>query len=873
MTLEAAIASGPMNNGDNLTINGGAVVTCTQTPSVLIGSLTINDGDLFIDGLNISSGNIINFIGEYNTSVVVNGRGIFKITGDWFSLGTTDGTDNQSIDLSSYYGSSFVDVINGLWIETGRRIYYDTEVGDAPEIYDWVEKSSDKTLRGMILENNTTNKYLVVKLLTGVLADDDDICVVKLVDDKGPDMQVSWTAKVNHASGDIKEAGIYHPFGNAVTNRTAYLTEFGTGFGGLCFAHVGGTSSLTLGGVTGGFKPPSGCDIKVPNVNIGTSDITNYVAGDIYTGVITAAEGVRWNLSGTSGSLDFSVCNLGSSYFSALSLYSVFMEYVAYNIAMGSGKLPIKPLFDTCICANDPYGRNSGSLSTTAFSDLVSGGEARDCLNLFVEQNAGGFRADTSVDILFDRCICILGGLVKSSIEHFELYVVKGALIRNCVLVSHMNAAAVGWPQRLDSDGSSDIVVENMYVGYTNDGTQSLYTSTGIRDFHLKESSNVMIKGFREVLGSSSLIALVGIYDSNNIKVRAFGMIDEKITRSDINCSKLVEFSGLCSDIDIARVWFDGGLVEEFIGTLVTARNTIISNCSSDYAGMVEVLSGDSILFRGIHACSGYPGGTNGVDLTLAGAFGYQVHDGFNSDTTGWVACLMIPNGVIANKSTVIAGNPKFFKDCDLDMVSGDIIEFEQSYYMLGHTGFTGQFTAVIGSASYGADEWPNIDIYFQYDLNDGNGWNGSWLDVRTAANLTGISVDPADGVKLKFRLEATGTQVDMSGLVLATTTTIAAQKANFYPIDQVECDVNMTNIVVGSQYRIQKTSDGSELASGVAGTTTATETLALPSGTQIDVIVRKGSSGTKYLPFETSGVTNETEITVYIAQVEDSIA
>ena len=58
-TLEECITAGSMVNGENLTINTGAVVTCTATPSILIGQVTINEGRLFVDGVNISSGNVM----------------------------------------------------------------------------------------------------------------------------------------------------------------------------------------------------------------------------------------------------------------------------------------------------------------------------------------------------------------------------------------------------------------------------------------------------------------------------------------------------------------------------------------------------------------------------------------------------------------------------------------------------------------------------------------------------------------------------------------------------------------------------------------------------------------------------------------------
>jgi len=63
MTLAAVIALGLLD-GENITINNGAVVTQTQTNTVLIGRITTNEGVFHQDGLNISAGNSITLVGE-----------------------------------------------------------------------------------------------------------------------------------------------------------------------------------------------------------------------------------------------------------------------------------------------------------------------------------------------------------------------------------------------------------------------------------------------------------------------------------------------------------------------------------------------------------------------------------------------------------------------------------------------------------------------------------------------------------------------------------------------------------------------------------------------------------------------------------------
>ncbi len=93
------------------------------------------------------------------------------------------------------------------------------------------------------------------------------------------------------------------------------------------------------------------------------------------------------------------------------------------------------------------------------------------------------------------------------------------------------------------------------------------------------------------------------------------------------------------------------------------------------------------------------------------------------------------------------------------------------------------------------------------------------------------------------------------------------------YPIDQVECDVVLNGIVVDSRYWIYDSDTDTELADGTASADPVTETITVPSGTNLLIRVRKSSAGVKYEPFITTAVTNTTEINVAIIQQVDEIA
>jgi len=877
MTLEAAIAAGPMTDGDNLTINNGAIVTCTQTPSILMGQIDINDGELKIDGENISSGNLINFVGELTEEINVNGRGKLTVNGDWYSIGTTDGSNSQVIDLSSATGSDYwdgdfcIDSIPMIQIETGRRITFDNASGVTPEVDDWVYKTSDLSVMGRIVQVEST--YLVVRFLTGSLADDDAIEVRKIVDNNGPDYQISWTANVNSGSGDIKESGVYQEFGNTRANGTAYISYFHHGVGGFVFDHDFQSTDLTLGsasGSTGGFVPPSGCDIRAPNVHFCTSDISNYGSGNTYN---TSDDETTWyNLVTTSaGDIEFSICNFGNAFFGCTGAYAYSAEYCGATVCMGSAAVKQKALFSHCVVVQDPNGHGDPT-QQNAFSvtDDIFGATLTDCMNIAPENNAIVIGGETSFDVEITGCISSkpsAGLWFTVGNYSYWLYRVIGITMDNNIFVC---ANDIRQENPIMIEQSSDFTLNNTIGSATQDETAG--TLTGQEFIYLSNANNGYISGVSMIGGGISGNELIRLYDSFSVKIRAIGMIGEKIDHAS-SANSLISLGGLCYDVDIARCWKDNGIVEECVTLDTTCRSVLIQNCSGKYDSKIQPDSIDDIRFKGMHGGNGTPGSYTGWEEYHPAMFGYNIHDGFRSNTVGVVGIIMITPSSSCDETTVLAGNPKFMRDGTLDMVSGDILEIEQGYWCKGHTGFSGTYTATIGTSNWNDDEWSNVTVEFQYKLFDGD-WNGSWLNARTAGNWTGISGDIEEGFKLKFKLTATGTQTDMTLFLVDTTTTLTDQQNNLYAIDQPVATITLTNVVVGSEYWIYNLDTSEVLDNGTAASSTVQYVAeGVDNGTNILVRVRKSSASPKYIPFDSQAVVTSEEVNMYVSQQPDIVA
>ena len=815
--IETVIASG-LSPGDNITVNGGAVLTCTQTPSMILGRMVVNDGILHIDGTSISAGNNINFVGTggdtaVDETITVGGQGKFLVTGAWYDLGTTNGTDSQVFDVGTYWDNLYISSIPMIQIETGRRINYTTGTGLDPVAGDMVTLISDRTVMGKV--HSVGVGYVVVDLLTVPFVGNELIQIRKVVDNFGPDLQQTWTATVNGA--DIKEAGVYREFGNSRSNDINYMTGFGKGYGGLVFDNQHATTTLTLGGATGGFKPPSGCNVRVPNVNLNTSRIAEFAAGGAYRDTTSNSVVILFRLLCAGGSIELSTFNAGNALLAGTGAYEYTAEYVGSVFGIGSDSAGNRTKYDHCINVQDPVANAEPTIKFLgSIKRLHNGADVTNCMQINSQVLAAAIGATSSLDVNISDCIVSSAGqglaLDTYEVNNYYLSTVDNVTIINCMSFGNDHAET---DNAIKLNSTTNLKISNFIVSSTQDYSFQSQEKGLVMCYNGNYSSIIGVEIIGNGVCGSSLVIM---YDTSNFKIRAIGMVDDKIDFGT-DGGVLLSLSGLCSNIDIARCYKDNGTDAEFISIPSTCKGVTLANCSGKYASAVKPSGGDTTRFKGIHGGAGTPGSATGWSGTYSASYGNNFHDGFQSDTNGTIACLMINPSIEANETTVIAGNPKFFKDGDLDLTDGDVLQLEQSYFTKGHTGFTGNFTACSGGSGYFADEWitvwgGTVIIEFQWMLLGGE-WNGIWLDMRTPSNLTSIVGDISAGIK--FKLQLTGTNkntADMSMLLIDTTTTLQAQKDNMYPIDQFEATLTISNLKIGSDVVILQAGTDTVLAS-----------------------------------------------------------
>lgn len=799
MTLETAIANGPMGNGDNLTIDNGAVVTCDQTPSILMGQVIVNNGEILIDGASATNPIIFAMDNGYSDRVELQPAGKFTVTEGWYSIGTTDGTDSQVIsNLDGYFGNTRVCGFSGIWIETGRRIDFDNAAGTMPEVNDYVNKAGDKDLFGLITEVGAD--YLIVRYLLGTLADNDDIEVWKVIDNQGPQYKKSWTATVNNASGDIKAPGVYQGFANVYTNGTSYINDFGHKSSGFVFEMQFRASTLTLGSSTGGgFVPPAGCDIRVPMVTFTSITATDYDNGMAsfgtnknYFGYMSAKPGSRIQISG----LNTYWTNLFWRSGTVIGIVDSYIKHISSFAAICIAQPKNNFVLQDFILCDNPV-NNAGEtypVSIVRSSKPVSIIDGLIVLAYCRAPLTSFFRNDSVSNCTVTNLIEVISD--NGSDPYGSMDAWENVIVTN--LITH------GKYTRFDiGSATKHFVAKNIKMSFSINGdpaatynNSAIIVGSGSEDIQIENIEN--LEGGK--LGSQLFFQHSA---TRNIRIRAIGTPNSPYIGDYAGPFARVE----PQDFSIARVYVSGfgssyGFSWAYYNDYRHYNHDLI-NCGTmdynrQYIGYGEEASPtEDRIIHGIY-CQG-PANNIYIGRNCPGLF---FGDIFYSATDGMIILWAnVATDKMAPFYSIVAGSP-YQKNGRIDFQAGDSCIFEMNYSALGHISFTGDYTTAAGTGvSNHADEAGALTIEFQYDT--GGGWNGSWLDIRTASNLTSIP-DFRTGIKLKMRLTATANVSGFSGVFLDTTTSDTARADNLYPIDQAWVPVKITALDVYDSTPIQ---------------------------------------------------------------------
>jgi hypothetical protein len=244
--------------------------------------------------------------------------------------------------------------------------------------------------------------------------------------------------------------------------------------------------------------------------------------------------------------------------------------------------------------------------------------------------------------------------------------------------------------------------------------------------------------------------------------------------------------------VEIKRVYFDD-VGTTFYTSLNSSKGVVIENCASAYADTDLVFDCLDGLQKGLNCAA--------ADTGFTSVYGTIFYNIFTAATTGRV-------GLTFNEDT--ATYASYVTKTGLTGASGfsstgllylynlnDVIEYEFPYYVLGYTAFAASNVVKGGSGT------ANLAVKYKIDINDGNGYGGTWKDA-TSANLSGETINETDGFKLKIQITCTtaGTNY-LNSLYFSMTTTAVAQYTN-YPLDTYT--LTLTGLQTGTKVAVLET-------------------------------------------------------------------
>lgn len=299
---------------------------------------------------------------------------------------------------------------------------------------------------------------------------------------------------------------------------------------------------------------------------------------------------------------------------------------------------------------------------------------------------------------------------------------------------------------------------------------------TGAYGIFINGSTNTIVDGLILDTSYGEVAPYLGLYYASSCKglrIRNIGTFASPVDCNATNGSSYILGGGSSNyDVFMNRVYATnlrtGAILSNNANSNVQAFNVF-----GNY-GLAMQTTSNSSFYRGC-------GASNSSNAQTA-IFGFDFNDLFDSTTTGLVSLTFNEATDLepwASSYTITGGTPRFTSASSLTMQNlADEIVYEMQYYAIGHTGFQNVNPTKAGTLT------TNVDLEYDIDVNDGNGFTGSYT-AMTGANLSAETIDPILGFKLRIRLTVnTADATTVIRNILIPTTSTTTTQAYQYPLD-----------------------------------------------------------------------------------------
>lgn len=600
--------------------------------------------------------------------------------------------------------------------------------------------------------------------------------------------------------------------------------------GGMRIGHNGTTSV--------GYVPASGCKIRVPNIFLRQATTAARATNVIPNTTLATRPEFGTTAAGVIdieyASIDW-YCNFAQA-------SSVTIKHTAVFEIINISECA------TAITLEDTHTAISGSYDsrTLQLTSNFAGGTLTDCK--FQRFQAGS--NDHSIEIIYCQGLTlenVHSGIVtfaRSTGVAFQITQSSNITLNECK----------GFNQGIIVTTSSNITINDYdhcdrYVGTTN--------TTGINAINIAStSSNVVINGMTFGLGGSisnvhPYLALLSCGQSSNITLRNIGTRSSFLSGGSANNPQYIFSStGNNSNVRVQRCY------------VAPLRTSTLNTINSDKGNTYEHVYGDfadTALIADLNTTCRNIGNTN-TTTGQTSVYGTHFSDYFTSNTVGRILLhFNEPTAeTVSTTSQSLSSTSGFTSAGGLALkTSGDYFTVETPYFIKGHTGFSATTPTYTGT-----NATTNHSFVYQIDTGSGYGAETS----LTGANLALESITPSTGFKIRIKSTCTTTSTTnlLTYIRLDTTSTLAAQTDNLYPLDTVT--LTLTGLITGSDIVILSAGTETELVNVDAnGGTTYNFIYETPEA--VDIGVFKAG----YIPFYIRNYSlSSSNASVIIAQVAD---
>lgn len=533
-----------------------------------------------------------------------------------------------------------------------------------------------------------------------------------------------------------------------------------------------------------GYKPPSGCKVRIGNLILSNSNSTNWAANTISA---TATTNYRFSngipncpvtisKATVNWSLTFSPANSNPQY-----AWNITDCGVSIQMSLCGNLTRVGVGIALAIDAASPIQSRIGNINLTDFRHA--------------SYSAGfnnGMRFTSSFSINMERVRIDCFGQGAATTRTNSIY---ATIFNACQNITINDITCIGAALFFSSCNSVRVTnykYADLILGTTSTsgGVSALATSTNCVDVYFEGFSNY--ENLTNVHPRNSIASFSSTKDLQMVNI---GTPSTPYNGGTVNAMTSVLALNFTENTLIRRVYVDNSTAFVISGGLISKTTEFINFWGSGGGSITNNFTAGVI--------------SKGNRWTFSSAtYDWFFEDGFSSTTVGRINAIFS-----AYQGTAITSGQYYMSGNYLQNI-GDYIELTMDYFALGHTGFSSVSAMPAG-----------VNVQFQYDV--GSGWNGTWLSATTA-NATAIgAINPATGIKLKVKAIATAANSTAGTVTFATTTNSTAYQTQ-YPLPVPTYTGAITNIISGSWMQIYNETQNNEIYNAVINATDYTTTFSL---------------------------------------------